>query len=209
MTAQPAVYEQDSVRVTGDPIALSSLLASGVLGQLPRPEDPPTVINAQHASAYQREHREAAERRACPFCRDQLSSGVVLHHTGGDPTIGWFAKELTNPEWRLPTRPLPGDREVVRAERTLLFIPCRHVVWPGELTPADWAALGQLVQWARETYKSPGSGLAIRLDEPDHPGFSGRTVMHLHFHLVVPPAWPEGVENPTGQRARIVDFPFG
>lgn len=198
-TAQRAVYENDEVRTDGRAVAFSSLLASRQLGQQFRPGDLPTVINAKYAGAYREEFDEAEQKQECPYCVDQLVRPEVILQRSAceDPNVDWFIKEITNPDWLLPARPLPEDKKVVRAEKTYLIIPCRHITWPSELTQGDFISICELVQWGRDALHIPAGALAMRIDEPEHMGRSGRTVMHLHMQWIV---------NPKG---RIVDFPVG
>lgn len=169
----------------------------------------PTVINAQYANAYAEDHARAAKTAECPFCEDLRSRPQVVLHRTSDGPEGWFTKALPE-KWRLKTMVTDySPVEGTPAEATYLLIPNRHLVWPSELQSADWSAIGQLFQWAREEFKIPGGGVAMRFDDPGNLGYSGRTVCHVHFHLIVPPAWPADHPNPRAQKALPIYFPIG
>ena len=47
----------------------------------------------------------------------------------------------------------------------------------------DFKTVSKLINWAIKKYKIEGGGLTVRFGNSD---YTGATVHHLHFHLIVP-----------------------
>lgn len=65
----------------------------------------------------------------------------------------------------------------------LILVRERHAERFQQLTAKDWAAVSSLVRWALPRFKIKGGGLTLRFGDTT---YTGATVAHLHFHLIVP-----------------------
>lgn len=202
-TVQSAIYERDHVEVLGKKTSYFDLIVPSP-GSVPVP---PPVVNRQYADAYLKDHLRAELTNTCPYCEDQRARPeTILRRTS--QSSGWWTREVPK-ALRLKTRPAPDEVTGPSAKGTYVIVPTRHITWPHELTADDMADVLALTKWLIAEFQIPGAGLALRFDVPDHLGYSGRTITHLHFHLIDPGPAPESMENPSGRRARIVDFPIG
>jgi diadenosine tetraphosphate (Ap4A) HIT family hydrolase len=77
----------------------------------------------------------------------------------------------------------------------LLIIPKRHIASLFEATPAERAALFELLQQGRELLQQQyqPDGLNIGINDGTA---AGQTVMHLHIHLI--PRFDGDIDNPRG-----------
>ena len=80
-----------------------------------------------------------------------------------------------------------------------LIICDKHKEKFADLKLDDFAAVRYLVNWAGKKFSIKGGGLVIRFGDTN---YTGATVCHLHFHLIVPELNKEGV-------AITVPFPIG
>ena len=65
----------------------------------------------------------------------------------------------------------------------VLLVPRRHIVSAADLTAADGAMLGELLELGATVAKAEGVGDAFRLVSNSGYG-GGQRVFHLHFHLL-------------------------
>jgi len=82
----------------------------------------------------------------------------------------------------------------------LIFIPIKHKKRFADLSAKDMEAVRYLVNWVCDKYKIKGGGLTLRFGEQN---YTGATVLHLHFHLIVPKL------RPNSKLAKTVNFPIG
>ncbi|MBI4132887.1 MAG: hypothetical protein HY473_02275 [Candidatus Sungbacteria bacterium] len=116
---------------------------------------------------------------------------------------GWWVKANPFP----PKSGYPLGKPIqIPATAAYLIIAERHVMPVERLTSADWAAVGALFEaiWERESL--PGGIVGMRFGHPTH---SGTTIIHRHFHVIVPPEFPEGMEQPDPEKPLlVVPVPF-
>lgn len=144
-----------------------------------------TTVNPDNAKSkdYQKILEQAAVKGVCLFCPENF-----VHHR--KPILkklgGWLITEATWP--------------YENTEHHLLIIPEEHKITLEELTLFDFAMVQRLVAWARQEREIPGAGLLLRFGDTI---YTGATVCHLHFHLMVPT-----INQDTG-RANVIMFPIG
>ncbi|MFA6300865.1 MAG: hypothetical protein WC609_00775 [Candidatus Paceibacterota bacterium] len=119
------------------------------------------------------------KRGECPFCPRNLVL-KALKKEGG---------------WRIFNRSWKGES----TEMHFLIIGVEHKTNLGELFSSDWVSINSLVKWTVDEYNIRGGGLAVRFGDTD---YSGATIGHLHFHLIVPKMGDDGLSRP-------VNFPIG
>ena len=78
-------------------------------------------------------------------------------------------------------------------------MPLNHKEQFAELTIDDFKTLKYLVNWANKNLNIKGGGLALRFGDTN---YTGATVYHLHFHLIVPKLDRKKLSKP-------VYFPIG
>ena len=142
------------------------------------------VVDLRNARSddYRKVLEEIAAKGKCPFCPENFKwhkEPVLLRYKG------WF---ITNAAW-------PYEN----AKRHFLIISEKHKEGLGELSDADLRVVLVLVNWAVEGFGIKGGGLALRFGDTT---YTGATVCHLHFHLIVPELGPDG-------KALVVNFPTG
>lgn len=119
----------------------------------------------------------------CPFCPDNFK-----YHK--KPILkkykGWLA---TSNSW-------PYNDTTYH----FIFIPEKHKEKFSDLNDKDLQAVKYLVNWVINKYKIKGGGLTLRFGEQN---YTGATVLHLHFHLIVPKL------KPRSKIAKTVWFPIG
>ncbi len=69
-----------------------------------------------------------------------------------------------------------------------------------ELKISDFSDAAKLAKWAIKKYKIKGGGLMLRFGDNE---YTGATVCHLHFHLIIPKI------NKKTRQADTVWFPIG
>ncbi|MBI2590226.1 HIT domain-containing protein [Candidatus Berkelbacteria bacterium] len=144
------------------------------------------VVDPHYAtrnSEYQQVIATINKEARCPFCSDNFKyhKKPILREFKG-----WM---ITESSWPYP-----------KTQLHLLLIAKAHHERLGELSDADWQAIGQLVAWAEKKFGLPGGALALRFGETR---YTGATVCHLHAHIIVPT-----VDKITN-RATPVIFPIG
>jgi diadenosine tetraphosphate (Ap4A) HIT family hydrolase len=81
-----------------------------------------------------------------------------------------------------------------------LYIPEKHLEHIIDLTQQDLETVKHLVDWTINKYEIKGGALTIRFGEQT---YTGATVLHLHFHLIVPE-----LKDDKGL-AHTINFPIG
>lgn len=121
--------------------------------------------------------------KKCPFCKANFKyhKKPILKREKG-----WFITEST---W-----PYKNNKY------HFLIISDKHKEDFGQLSSFDFRAVSILVNWAIKKYKIKGGGLLLRFGESI---YTGSTVCHLHFHLIVPQI------NKKNKTAKTVYFPIG
>ena len=119
----------------------------------------------------------------CPFCPDNFK----YHKKPILKTyLGWQA---TANSW-----PYPGTKH------HFIFICQKHKTNFSHLTDQDFKAIRTLFNWVIKKYKIKGGALTLRFGDQN---YTGATVSHLHFHLIVPKF------NSKTKRATALNFPIG
>lgn len=119
----------------------------------------------------------------CPFCPDNFKyhkNLILKKHQG------WIA---TANSWPYKD-----------TKHHFLFIPNKHLTQFSDLTVKDLKAVKDLIDWIVAKYKIKGGGVTLRFGEQK---YTGATVSHLHFHLIVPK-----LDSKT-KTAKVINFPIG
>jgi ATP adenylyltransferase len=139
------------------------------------------------------EYKKVIERIAkdgnCPFCPDNFRYHTrrILKRQGK-----WLITRNFNP--------YPSTRY------HFILIGEKHKTRAKHLTTKDFAEIGQLVQWAEQTYNIQGGAIAMRFGNTR---YTGATVSHMHCHLIVPKLEYRKIGGKTQRVASIVSFPIG
>jgi diadenosine tetraphosphate (Ap4A) HIT family hydrolase len=123
------------------------------------------------------------ETEKCPFCPDNFKyhkKPILKKYNGWMATLNsWPYKDTTH---------------------HFIFICEKHKEKFSDLSDKDLQAVKYLVNWVTQKYKIKGGGLTLRFGDQN---YTGATVLHLHFHLIVP-------ELKTNSKiAKTVNFPIG
>lgn len=139
-------------------------------------------IDPQYAAG---EYRGALEKALttenCPLCTLKIHTKPILKEVWG-----WFITESTWP--------------YEHTRHHFLIISKNHRENFTELGLFDFQAIHALAKWALSAYNIPGGALTLRFGTTR---FTGATICHLHFHLIVPEL------DPATGRAKTVIFPIG
>lgn len=131
------------------------------------------------------EYRDALGKtltpESCPLCTLEIHAKPILREVWG-----WFITESTWP--------------YEHTRYHFLIISKNHREDFAELGLFDFQAIHTLVAWALSEYDIPGGALTLRFGETH---FTGATIHHLHFHLIVPEL------DPATGRVKTVLFPIG
>lgn len=121
--------------------------------------------------------KKIASEGKCPFCPDNFKyhKNPILRKSKR-----WF---LTKSSW-----PYDG------AEHHFLIIGYEHKEKISQMHEDDWREIDSLAKWASSKFNLEGGALALRFGDTE---YTGATVCHLHFHLIVP------------QKSKTVNFPIG
>ncbi len=102
----------------------------------------------------------------CPFCKENFK-----YHR--KPVIrkekSWFLTENTWP--------------YKNSQYHFIIISEKHKEEFNQLTQTDFRTVSKLVNWAIKKYRIKGGGLTMRFGNSN---YTGATVHHIHFHLIVP-----------------------
>lgn len=143
------------------------------------------VVNTKYAKS--REYKktlETIEKTArCPFCKDNFKyhKKPVLRNAG---------------DWIIT----PSSWPYKNSQYHFLIICQKHKENFGNLKTPDFSSVAKLVKWAIKKYKIKGGGLILRFGDTL---YTGATVCHLHFHLIVPKL------EKNIKKAKVVSFPIG
>jgi len=123
------------------------------------------------------------EKGKCPFCPDNFiyHKNPVLKKAG---------------DWLITLSSWPYKN----SQYHFLIIGLKHKEKFGSLKLADFGSVMKLVNWVEKKYKIKGGGLILRFGDT---AYTGSTVCHLHFHLIVPKL------NKKTKQADVVWFPIG
>lgn len=143
------------------------------------------VVNtrfAQGRGEYERVISTIDHIGKCPFC----PTNFIYHKK---PILkkykGWI---ITKNSWPYKN-----------SQKHLVIMPLNHKEQFAELTIDDFKTLKYLVNWANKNLNIKGGGLALRFGDTN---YTGATVYHLHFHLIVPKLDRKKLSKP-------VYFPIG
>lgn len=142
------------------------------------------IVDPHHAKSdgYRRVLKQIVEEGKCPFCPDNFRYHLnpILKKIGS-----WFVTENSWP--------------YQNTKHHLLLIGEQHKEKFEQLQARDWTDITKLVGWSVKKYKIKGAGVALRFGATE---YTGATVCHLHFHLIVP-------KDPETGRVMTVNFPIG
>lgn len=155
------------------------------------PTRQPVVANIQYGGDYKAHLEEAQRTRECIFCRpDFRDAQKVLFRYDS-----WFARRND-----YPTKDIDGGLPL----HHFLIVSDRCFWGIEEYRPADILAVWQLFRMLRQEFAIAGGGLVKRFDDPL---FSGATILHEHWHIIV----PRVIELTPDRKpqAHYVNFPIG
>ena len=137
------------------------------------------VADVRHAKGgeYEAVIRKIIADGGCPFCPTgfKYHKHPILKRDGN-----WF---ISKSSW-------PYEN----TEHHFIILPERHMECVSEIAPSDWASVHLLAEWAIDEFDLKGGALNVRFGDTE---YTGATVCHLHFHLIVP------------QLNKVVIFPIG
>lgn len=131
---------------------------------------------------YEKELREIEATGECPFCQGNMkwhSRPIIIDKKG------WFATE--------------NQRPYKNAKIHILLICKKHKTEFSELTSEDLGGVLVIIKELIAKFDIQGGGLTIRFGKTQ---YTGATVKHLHFHLIVP-------EINNNDVTLQVNFPIG
>ncbi len=144
------------------------------------------VANIHYGGEYEGQLREAQSRGECPLCKQiREDPKIIVEHT-----LHWYVKRNPYPPYAGEPPHREGDTRP-RAAQAFLIIPFQCITDTHQLLPEDWLEVLQLFSQLRGQEGVRGGGLALRFGDPV---LSGRTILHLHFHVIVPPPHPEHLD---------------
>lgn len=117
-------------------------------------------------------YRRIEESGKCPFCPDGVKDE-------GFQIVG------ETRSWTLVLNQFPYAGSAVH----LLILPRRHISVSSELTVPEWVQLPTILGIAKNKYPVLKNGFGLGMREGV---LGGVTLHHLHFHIIVPKANPEG-----------------
>lgn len=139
-----------------------------------------SVVNPQYAKTdeYRKVLEEINTRGKCPFCPDELPR---FHK---EPTLFKIG------EWQITRADFPYEDTLEH----FILLGETHKIDFLQLTDEDWLSVRKLFAWAITEFNLPGGACTLRFGDPR---YTGATVRHLHFHLIVP------------RVGKVVNFPIG
>jgi len=143
------------------------------------------VVNPKFAKSkdYKRVLKTIEETAKCPFCK----SNFKYHKK---PILkkekSWFVTENTWP--------------YKNTKHHFVIISEGHKEEFSELSLADFKIVFKLANWIIKKYKIKGGCFVLRFGDPI---YTGATVCHLHFHLIVPKI------DRKKAKSKMVYFPIG
>ncbi len=143
------------------------------------------MVNPKFAKTreYGRVIRKIEKAAKCPFCKENFKyhKEPILKKKGN-----WF---ITKESWPYKN-----------TEYHFLIIPEEHKEKFSDLDYSDFDLVSKLVNWVTKRYKIKGGCLTLRFGDST---YTGATVRHLHFHLIVPKM------DKRKKEAKTVYFPIG
>ncbi len=138
---------------------------------------------AQNRGNYSKVIKTIQKGGKCPFCPENFKyhKKPILKKNNG-----WF---ITLSTWPYKN-----------SQYHFLIIGQKHKENFNNLKNPDFWAIMKLINWANRKYKIRGGGLILRFGDTD---YTGSTVCHLHFHLIVPKL------DKRSKQAKTVWFPIG
>jgi ATP adenylyltransferase len=143
------------------------------------------VVDIKYAKSneYKRVIKTIADSEKCPFCKENFKyhkNPILKTHKS------WF---ITENSWPYKN-----------TKHHFIIICEDHKEKLEDLTASDFSSTHELMKWAIKKYNLKGGGLTLRFGETT---WTGATVCHLHFHLIIPE-----IDQNT-KRAKTVQFPIG
>lgn len=140
-------------------------------------------LNFAKSKRYKGVLRTIEKTGKCPFCKENFKyhKKSILKREKS-----WF---ITESSW--PYKNTKWHFLIISEKHKEDFI---------QLTSLDFREVSKLIKWTIEKYKIKGGGLALRFGEAI---YTGSTVNHLHFHLIVPEI------NKKTKKTRTVSFSVG
>lgn len=136
-------------------------------------------VDLRHAKSkdYRAVLEEIKKEGKCPFCPENFR---------------WHPKPILEnyQRWFLTEANWPYEN----ARKHFLIICKEHKEDFLTLTPNDFSEVYELVSQAIEDFRIRGGAVTLRFGDT---AYTGATVKHLHFHLIVP------------KKRKVVDFPIG
>jgi len=132
---------------------------------------------------YKKTLENIIETDKCPFCPENFK-----YHK--NPIL------KKHKDWQVTENSWPYQDTIYH----FIFIPDKHMTTFQDLTSKDFETVKYLVNWVIDKYKIKGGGLTLRFGDQN---YTGATVLHLHFHLIVPKL------KPNSKIAKTVNFPIG
>jgi diadenosine tetraphosphate (Ap4A) HIT family hydrolase len=143
-----------------------------------------TYVNITYAKSddYKNTIQDIVDKGVCPFCKENFKwhRKPIISHSGN-----WFITESTWP--------------YKNSKYHFLVICEDHKIDITDLSTEDLNNVLNLVKSTVRLHKIKGGGLTLRFGSTI---FTGATVQHLHFHLIVPDVTEDKPVNP-------VYFPIG
>lgn len=143
------------------------------------------VVDLRFAKSgdYRKTLQAIQEKGKCPFCPENF-----LYHK--NPIL------KKNGDWLITLSSWPYKN----SEFHFLIIGLKHKEKFSSLKISDFGSIMKLIAWAEKKYNIKGGGLILRFGDT---AYTGSTVCHLHFHLIVPKI------NKKTKQADAVWFPIG
>ncbi|MCK4919221.1 MAG: HIT domain-containing protein [Candidatus Pacebacteria bacterium] len=142
------------------------------------------VVNKKNAKSkdYKDTLKTIEKTEKCPFCKENFKyhKKKILKNEKG-----WF---ITESSW-------PYENSKFH----FLIISEKHKEEFGDLKIADLKVVSELSEWVIKKYKIKGGVLSLRFGDTK---YTGATVCHLHFHLLVP-------KLDKNKIAKVINFPIG
>ena len=142
------------------------------------------VVDTRYAKSkgYKKILETIEDAAKCPFCKENFK---------------YHKKKIlkTYKNWFITKNSWPYEN----AKFHFLIISEKHFEEFNELSISDLGAVSYLANWVIKKYKIKGGALTLRFGRTQ---YTGATVCHLHFHLIVPKLGKD-------KMAKVINFPSG
>ena len=142
------------------------------------------VVDTRYAKSkdYKKTLETIEKITKCPFCKENFK---------------YHKKEIlkTYKNWFITKNSWPYKNSKFH----FLIIPEKHKEEFNDLKISDFKIASDLANWAIKKYKIKGGALTLRFGDTQ---YTGATVCHLHFHLIVP-------KLDKDKNAKVINFPIG